>query len=96
MLLRHHSAVGLIDRLESQGFVRRTRSRTDLRRVCVSLLPRGKRVLEHIVRQRLDELRDRGHAFVAAIAAILDESESTDNRPRIRSVGTRDRKRTLR
>ncbi len=44
----------------------------------MSLLPRGKRVLEDIVRQRLDELRDRGHAFVAAIAAILDESESTE------------------
>ena len=73
MCLHHHSAVGLIDRLESQGFVRRTRSRTDLRRVRVSLLPRGKRVLEDIVRQRLDELRDSGHAFVAAIAAILDE-----------------------
>jgi DNA-binding MarR family transcriptional regulator len=95
MLLRHHSTVGMIDRLESQGFVRRTRSRTDLRRVRVSLLPRGKRVLEGIVRQRLGELRDRGHAFVAAIAAILDESESTENRPEIRNDGTRDRKRTL-
>jgi DNA-binding MarR family transcriptional regulator len=95
MLLRHHSAVGLIDRLESQGFVRRTRSRTDLRRVRVSLLPRGKRVLEDIVRQRLDELRDSGHAFVAAIAAILDESESPEDRPGILSAGTRKRKRTL-
>ena len=95
MLLRHHSAVGLIDRLESQGFVRRTRSRTDLRRVRVSLLPRGKRVLEDIVSQRLDELRDSGHAFVAAIATILDESRSAENSPRIRSDGTRDRKRTL-
>lgn len=92
MLLRHHSAVGLIDRLESQGFVRRTRSSTDLRRVRVSLLPRGKRVLEDIVRQRLDELRDRGHAFVAAIAAILDESESTEYRPLESSAqrGTKD------
>lgn len=95
MLLRHHSAVGLIDRLESQGFVRRTRSRTDLRRVRVSLLARGKRVLEHIVRQRLDELRDSGHAFVAAIDAILNESESPKNRPRIPNASTRERKRTL-
>lgn len=94
MLLRHHSAVGLIDRLESQGFVRRTRSRTDLRRVRVSLLPRGKRVLEDIVRRRLDELRDSGHAFVATIAAILDESECSGDRPGILSAGTRDRKRT--
>ena len=95
MLLRHHSAVGLIDRLESQGFVRRIRSRTDLRRVRVNLLPRGKRVLEAIVRQRLDELRDSGHAFVSAIAAILDESVSAEGSARIRSDNTRDRKRTL-
>ena len=86
MILRHHSAVGLIDRLESQGFVRRSRSRTDLRQVRVSLLPRGKRVLENIVRQRLDELRDSGHAFVAAIAAILDENGVAENKTRIRSM----------
>jgi DNA-binding MarR family transcriptional regulator len=57
LLLRHHSAVGLIDRLEASGYVRRGHSGRDLRQVCVVLLPRGKRALEKVVRQRLHELR---------------------------------------
>jgi DNA-binding MarR family transcriptional regulator len=41
LLLRHHSVVELIDRLEQNGYVARTRSQGDRRRVFVSLLPKG-------------------------------------------------------
>src|SRR5579859_8281336 len=46
LALKHHSVVELIDRLEAHGYVRRTRGREDRRRVLVSLLPRGERMLE--------------------------------------------------
>src|SRR6266481_7818442 len=46
LALKHHSVVELIDRLETHGYVRRTRGREDRRRVLVSLLPRGERILE--------------------------------------------------
>src|SRR5215467_5005491 len=46
LALKHHSTVELIDRLEVRGYVRRTRNRDDRRRVLVSLLPRGERLLE--------------------------------------------------
>src|SRR5215470_12522361 len=39
LLIRHHSAVELVDRLEKHGYVRRTRGREDRRQVLVSLLP---------------------------------------------------------
>src|SRR5690349_19938340 len=49
LLVRHHSAVELVDRLEKNGYVRRARSREDRRQVLVSLLPKGQRVLERVV-----------------------------------------------
>src|SRR3981189_442680 len=44
LALKHHSAVELIDRLEIHGYVRRSRSRDDRRRVLVALLPRGRQL----------------------------------------------------
>jgi DNA-binding MarR family transcriptional regulator len=69
LALKHHSAVELIDRL---GYVRRTRSRDDRRRVFVSLLPRGERLLEQVARHRISELRTSGEALVGAIDALLE------------------------
>lgn len=56
LALKHHSAVELIDRLESHGYVRRSRSRDDRRRVLVALLPRGEKLLEQVARHRIGEL----------------------------------------
>jgi DNA-binding MarR family transcriptional regulator len=75
LALKHHSAVELIDRLETNGFVRRTRSRDDRRRVFVSLLPRGERLLEQVAQNRISELRTSGEALVGAIEALLDRRQ---------------------
>jgi DNA-binding MarR family transcriptional regulator len=72
LTLKHHSAVELIDRLEMHGYVRRSRSRDDRRRVLVALLPRGEKLLEQVARDRIDELRASGAALVAAISALLE------------------------
>jgi DNA-binding MarR family transcriptional regulator len=70
--LKHHSAVELVDRLEAHGYVRRSRSRDDRRRVLVALLPRGEKLLEQVARDRIDELRASGAALVNAISALLE------------------------
>jgi DNA-binding MarR family transcriptional regulator len=75
LALKHHSVVELIDRLEAHGYVRRTRGRDDRRRVLVSLLPRGERMLEDVARQRINELRSSGHQLVQAIDQLLDQPE---------------------
>ncbi len=72
LLLRHHSVVELIDRLEKNGNVARTRSQEDRRRVIVSLLPQGERALEHVARSRVKELRATGAALVEALSALLE------------------------
>lgn len=71
LALKHHSAVELLDRLEHRGYVKRSRSREDRRQVLVSLLPRGEKVLEQVVHQRIDELRATGRELVRAIDALL-------------------------
>jgi DNA-binding MarR family transcriptional regulator len=72
LALKHHSAVELIDRLEVHGYVRRSRSRDDRRRVLVALLPRGEKLLEQVARDRIGELRASGAALVNAISALLE------------------------
>ncbi len=74
LALRHHSVVELIDRLEAHGYVRRTRGREDRRRVLVSLLPRGERLLEQVAQHRITELRTTGHELVRTIDQLLEKS----------------------
>jgi DNA-binding MarR family transcriptional regulator len=86
LALKHHSMVELIDRLEMHGYVRRTRSRDDRRRVLVSLLPRGEKLLEQVARNRIQELRATGAIFVSAISALLErKSRIAASTPRKKS-----------
>jgi len=69
--LKHHSAVELVDRLEKRGYVRRARSKEDRRQVLVSLQPKGQKVLERVVQQRISELRAGGKQLTQAIDALI-------------------------
>src|SRR5258708_11007235 len=80
LALKHHSMVELIDRLEMHGYVRRSRSRDDRRRVLVSLLPRGEKLLEQVARHRISELRSSGAALVQAIGALLENGNTRSRR----------------
>ena len=80
--LRHHSTVELIDRMEARGYVRRTRDREDRRQVLVSLQPRGEKLLEQVVEQRIIELRSNGRALVEAIDALLERKRTGRKRRR--------------
>jgi len=80
LALKHHSVVELIDRLEMHGHVRRTRGRDDRRRVLVSLLPRGERLLEQVARHRIGELRSNGHELVRAIDQLLEKPPQANHK----------------
>ena len=71
--LRHHSTVELIDRMEARGYLRRVRGKEDRREVLISLQPKGEKLLEKVVAQRIVELRSHGHALVSAISSLLEE-----------------------
>ncbi len=73
--LRHHSTVELIDRMEAHGYVKRIRGREDRRQVLVSLQPRGAKLLEKVVEQRIIELCATGRSLVAAIGELLEPGD---------------------
>lgn len=58
--IRHHSAVGLADRLASQDLVARGQSPDDKRQVFLSLTERGEKVLEQLASMHRAELRRVG------------------------------------
>ena|SRR5438477_935239 len=93
LALKHHSAVELVDRLEQRGYVRRTRSREDRREVIVSLQPKGQRVLDRVVQQRIGELRTGGKQLARAVDALLRDGRAlnvavTKTPTRSRGAGT--------
>lgn len=70
--LRHHSAVGLVDRLARRQLVRRVPSKLDRRRVDVRLTARGERLIRRLSAVHLAELRQHGpelHRLLGSIAA---------------------------
>ena len=60
MRTAHHSAVGLVDRMEAMRLVKRTAAKEDRRRVQVTLTAKGRRLLEKLYRVHRDELRSSG------------------------------------
>jgi DNA-binding MarR family transcriptional regulator len=56
--IRHHSAVGLVDRLEEQGLVMRILNDEDKRQVFIGLTDKSLRVLESLAATHREELRN--------------------------------------
>lgn len=57
MQLDHHSAVGLIDRTEERGLVRREQDQEDRRQVKIHLTPSGESLLRQLAQVHLEQLR---------------------------------------
>jgi DNA-binding MarR family transcriptional regulator len=66
--IRHHSAVGLIDRMVAQGLMVRQPGPGDRRRVFVTLTPHGAEVLEPLAAAHRDQL----HRIGGDLRQILD------------------------
>jgi len=60
LLVRHHSAVELIDRSERAGLIRRVRDADDHRAIRLQLTPAAFATLEALSADHLQELRDLG------------------------------------
>ncbi len=70
MQIQHHSAVELVNRLESGGYVRRERAQDDRREVLLELTPKGERVLAELALHHHEELRSAAPGLVAALRRI--------------------------
>jgi DNA-binding MarR family transcriptional regulator len=75
LLLRHHSVVGLVDRLEERGLVERARGNSDRRQVRVRITGAGEDVLRKLSVHHRDELRSTGPALVQALGDLLRDRD---------------------
>jgi DNA-binding MarR family transcriptional regulator len=74
LLLRHHSAVELVDRAEAAGVVRRTVDPDDHRLVRLVPTALGRRRLETLSAQHMRELRALGPVFNDLLRASREEA----------------------
>ena len=70
--LRHHSTVGLVDRLTRARLLRRTPSVSDRRRVELRLTAQGEKVIEKLSATHLNELRQFGPELHRLIGSITE------------------------
>lgn len=80
MQIRHHSAVELINRLESKGYVRRQSAPEDRREVLLALTPLGERTLAELAFHHHKELRSAAPALVAALQRLMQGDEASPGR----------------
>ena len=70
MVLRHNSAVELVDRAERLGLVERLADEEDLRRSIVVVTEHGRKVLTHVAAAHLAELETAGPMMVQALERL--------------------------
>jgi DNA-binding MarR family transcriptional regulator len=74
LFIRHNSAVGLVDRLASQGLVAREPAPHDGRKVYLRLTAKGDRLLERLAEVHREELRRIAPQLEALLNSIRSAS----------------------
>jgi DNA-binding MarR family transcriptional regulator len=84
--LRHHSAVGLADRLVADRLATRRRDSTDRRQVHLELTARGEAVLERLSAAHKEQLRRIGPQISMVLKLLRTQpSEPSRRRPNFRN-----------
>jgi DNA-binding MarR family transcriptional regulator len=74
--LRHHSAVGLVDRLCGKALVRRLPDPSDRRRVLIALTPKGRTLLSRLSLAHRNELRRLAPLLIRQLAHVEGKSDA--------------------
>jgi DNA-binding MarR family transcriptional regulator len=98
LLIQHHSAVELVNRLEAKGLLRRTRGVADRREVVLTLSRGGEALLKRLTHPHHTELQSARPRLLAALAAAIDphptvvrESRSARDKTQNRTRRTRNK-----
>jgi DNA-binding MarR family transcriptional regulator len=78
LLLQSHSAVGLVDRAQDAGVVRRQQDEKDARVMRVFLTDKGDRLVKGLTTAHLAELRNLAEALNSMLQATPPESKSPE------------------
>ena len=84
LLIRHNSAVGLVDRLVREGLVTREASAADRRRVDLRLSPRGRQLLARLAAIHRRELERIGPVLERLVAEATAPAPYNEHEPRPR------------
>jgi DNA-binding MarR family transcriptional regulator len=76
MQLRHHSVVGMINRLVERRLIERRRGENDRRQVYIHLTPKGGALLRRLALYHRGELQASGPALVQALNALMGQGAS--------------------
>jgi DNA-binding MarR family transcriptional regulator len=76
----HHSAVELVNRLETKKLIRRSRSTPDRRAVVLNITPSGSRLLRNVTLPHVAELKKEGEKLLQALNSVLNDKEATYSR----------------
>lgn len=88
LMIRHHTAVELVDRLEKNGFVARVKDAGDARRVIVKPTAKAERVMDGLAAAHLQELKGI-RLVLEQLLDQFDEPPHSQARPLLpRSVHT--------
>jgi DNA-binding MarR family transcriptional regulator len=71
LLLRHNSAVELVDRAERAGLVRRVADPTDQRRAVIEITARGQESLAHLTQEHLRFLETAAPELIQTLQTLL-------------------------
>jgi DNA-binding MarR family transcriptional regulator len=82
MQLRHHSVVGLINRLVERRLIERRRGEHDRRQVYIHLTPKGEAVLRRLAVYHRGELVASAPALVQALQALMRKAAPEDQSQR--------------
>ncbi len=79
--VRHHSAVGLVDRLAAQGLVTRELAENDRRQVYVALTANGLNILERLSAAHRAELHRMGPQISQLLAQLSAAETGSEPQP---------------
>ncbi len=79
LFLRHHSTVGLVDRLTKKRLVKRAHAAGDRRKVYVSLTAAGAAVLDRLSASHRSELQRMGDELRSLLAALDQSATERDS-----------------
>lgn len=68
--IKHHSAVGLINRLEAQKLVSREQGSGDRREVYVKLTNQGEKLLKHLTAAHREELKSLAPQLIGILKTL--------------------------
>lgn len=81
LMIKHHSAVGLVDRLEGKGLVTRHSDASDRRKVNVRMTSKGTRIFEGLAAAHRAELARIGSQFAELLQYFAQSPRRPRNKP---------------